>query len=104
MGGTGTYQLQVKLPNAFACIAPTSGSIQNTEANLTALSKTKIWAFVGTDDTIVSPDSSRAIIKALNEKGANVKITELNCATHFDVPSLAYKNNALIQWLVNCGG
>lgn len=103
MGGTGTYQLQVKLSNTFACIAPMSGSIQNTEANLTALSKTKIWAFVGTDDTIVSPDSSRTIINKLNKKGATAKITELDGATHFDVPSLAYKNNDLIQWLVNCG-
>lgn len=103
MGGTGTYQLQVKLPNTFACIAPMSGSIQNNEANLTALSKTKIWAFVGTDDTIVSPDSSRTIINELKEKGATAKITELDGATHFDVPSLAYKNDDLIQWLVNCG-
>ena len=71
MGGTGTYQLQVKLPNTFACIAPMSGSIQNNEANLTALSKTKIWAFVGTDDTIVSPDSSRTIINELKEKGVS---------------------------------
>ena len=31
MGGTGTYQLQVKLSNTFACIAPMSGSIQNNE-------------------------------------------------------------------------
>lgn len=103
MGGTGTYQLQVKLPNTFACIAPMSGSIQNNEANLTALSQTEIWAFVGTDDTIVSPDSSRTIINELKEKGATAKITELDGATHFDVPSLAYKNDDLIQWLVNCG-
>lgn len=103
MGGTGTYQLQTKLSNTFACIAPMSGSIQNTQENLTALSKTKIWAFIGTEDTIVSPDSSREIIKALKEKGANAKITELNGATHFDVPSLAYKNPDLIQWLVDCG-
>ncbi len=103
MGGTGTYQLQIKLPDTFACIAPASGSVPNNEANLTALSKTKIWAFVGTEDTVVSPDSSRIIIQALNEKGANVKITEFSGATHFDVPSLAYKNSALIDWLVHCG-
>ena len=103
MGGTGAYQLQVKLPNTFACVAPMSGSIANTEANLAALSKTKIWAFVGTDDTIVDPESSRVIISVLQDSGANAKITELNGATHFDVPSLAYKNKDLIQWLVRCG-
>jgi len=103
MGGTGTYQLQVKLPDTFSCIAPMSGSIQNTETNIVALSKTKIWAFVGTADTIVSPESSRTIIKALNDKGSNAMITELEGATHFDVPSLVYKNDALIRWLVGCG-
>lgn len=103
MGGTGTYQLQVKLPNTFACIAPMSGSIRYTEDNLTALSKTKIWAFVGTDDTIVDPESSRTIIGKLQEISATAKITELDGATHFDVPALAYKNDELICWLVNCG-
>lgn len=103
MGGTGTYQLQIKLPNTFACIAPMSGSVQNTKTNLVALSKTKIWAFVGTVDAIVNPDSSRVIIKALSAQGANAKITELEGATHFDVPSLVYKDDALIQWLVTCG-
>ena len=103
MGGTGTYQLQVKLSNTFSCIAPMSGSIRNSDATIKALCKTKIWAFVGTEDTIVSPDSSRTIISELEENGADAKITELEGATHFDVPSLVYKNNELIQWLVNCG-
>lgn len=103
MGGTGTYQLQLKLPNSFACIAPMSGSVQNTDANIAALSKTKTWAFVGTDDTIVDPDSGRTVIRALQNDGVDARITELSGATHFDVPSLAYKNNDLIQWLVNCG-
>ena len=102
-GRTGTYQLQVKLPNTFACIAPMSGSIQNTGNNVSALSKTEIWEFVGTNDTIVKSESTQAIIDALKEQGANAEITELDGVTHFDVPSLAYKNDDLIKWLVNCG-
>ncbi len=102
MGGTGTYQLQIKLPNTFACIAPMSGSIKNTEENLTGLSKTKIWAFIGTNDTIVDPSSSRTIIATLKSIGVNAKITELEGTDHFGVPSKAYKNNELISWLVNC--
>ena len=102
MGGTGTYQVQIKLPNTFACIAPMSGSIRNTEENINALSKTKIWAFVGTDDTIVDPTSTRTIIEALKEKGSNVRLTEFDGATHFDVPSLGYKNSEFINWLVKC--
>ena len=103
MGGTGAYQLQARMPELFACVAPMSGSIQVSDRTLKALSKTKIWAFVGTADTVVDPDGSRNIINALVELGANAKITELEGATHFDVPSLVYKNAELIGWLVRCG-
>ncbi len=102
MGGTGTYQIQIKLSNTFACIAPMSGSIRNTEENLNALSKTKIWAFVGTNDTIVDPASTRTIINSLKNMGSNARITEFNGTNHFGVPSLGYKNSDFINWLVNC--
>lgn len=102
MGGTGTYQLQVKLSNTFDCIAPMSGSIRNTEENLNALGKTNIWAFVGTNDTIVDPVSTKTIIDSLKNKGANVRITEFDGIDHFGVPSLGYKNSDFINWLVNC--
>ena len=74
MGGTGTYQLQVKLPNTFACIAPMSGIIQNAENNVSALSKTEIWEFVGTNDTIVKSESTQAIIDAPKNKGQMLKL------------------------------
>ncbi len=102
MGGTGTYQVQIKLSNTFACIAPMSGSIRNSEENINALSKTKIWAFVGTNDKIVNPDSTRVIINELQDKGADAKITELDGTDHFGVPSLGYKDDEFINWLVNC--
>ncbi len=102
MGGTGTYQVQIKLSNTFACIAPMSGSVKNTEENISALSKTKVWAFVGTNDTIVDPSSTRTIISALKSKGATAKITEFDGIDHFGVPSLGYKNSEFINWLVSC--
>ena len=102
MGGTGTYQVQIKLSSTFACIAPMSGSVKNTEENLNALSNTKIWAFVGTNDKIVDPSSTKTIIEILKSKGSNVRLTEFDGATHFDVPSLGYKNSEFINWLVNC--
>ncbi len=103
MGATGTFQLQVKLPNTFACIAPVSGSIRNTEDNLKALSKTKIWAFVATEDTVVNPESTRIIIESLIEMGSDAQITEIEGADHFEMPELVYKDSNLVQWLVNCG-
>lgn len=45
----------------------------------------------------VKSESTQAIIDALKEQWANAEITELDGATHFDVPSLAYKNDDLIK-------
>lgn len=75
------------MPGTFARIAPMSGSVKFTKENLAALSKTNIWAFAGTNDTIASPESSREAIQKLKEMGAD----------------LAYKSDDLIQWLVRCG-
>lgn len=35
-------------------------------------------------------------IETLKNKGANVSLTK------FDIPSLGYKNNEFINWLVDC--
>ncbi len=102
MGGTGTYQLQLLLPDTFVCIAPLSGSVENTPENIAALSQTNVWAFIGTEDTVVDPQSSRTIISALQNAGANAELTEFQNATHTDVPALAYKNSELIQWMLDC--
>ena len=103
IGGTGTYQLQIKLPNTFACIAPMSGFIRNSDENINALSKTKIWAFVGTNDTVINPNSTKQAIKLLKDKGIDAKITEYQDADHFNVPVLGYKDKDFINWLVICG-
>ena len=102
MGGTGTYQMAIKLPNIFACIAPMSGSVSITNENLEALSKTKVWAFVGSSDTIVDPSFSRKVIEALKNMGKYAKLTGFDGAGHFDVPSLGYKDSDVLNWLINC--
>lgn len=63
IGGTGTYQVAIKLSNTFSCIAPMSGFVRNTDENISALSKIKVWAFVGTNDTVISPNSSKQAVK-----------------------------------------
>ena len=102
MGGTGTYQVQIALPDTFAGIAPMSGSVLLSAANLDALSKTRIRAFVGTDDTIVDPAATREIVAALIQRGADAVVTEFEGAGHFDVPALGYKGTDVIAWLLTC--
>lgn len=99
MGGTGTWSIAAKFPKLFYRVAPLSGSITNTVANLTALAQSRIWAFVGSADVIVKPQSTIDFINALNTGTATY--TVINGATHFDVPQVYVSQEyKLIDWLL----
>ena len=102
MGGTGTYTIATAYPDLFSCIAPMSGSIECTDANITALGNMPVWAFVGSADKIVDPKYSVDFVAALQAKGCNAKITNFTDATHFDIPTLAYLDESLdvVGWLI----
>lgn len=103
MGGTGVWDIAVSYPELFSSIAPLSGSIKMTETNINALSNIPVWAFVGSNDTIVDPNASVRFIESLKMKKSNAKITIFDGATHFDVPQLTYldKKLNLIDWLLS---
>lgn len=102
MGGTGTWNLAAEYPTLFARIAPLSGSARLNADAIKKLDTLPVWAFVGSADTIVPPDSSEQIVKELEETGGTAQITIFNGADHFSVPSLTYldKNIDLVGWLI----
>ncbi len=101
MGGKGTWALALKYPKTFARIAPMSGSITNNANNLSKLTDVEIWAVVGSDDKIVTPESSIEFVTALKATNPNAKITVLEGADHFEVPE-AYLDETMniIGWLI----
>ena len=102
MGGTGTWGLALANPDLFWKIAPLSGSVTLNEQNVNALKSISVCAFVGANDTIVKPQSSKAFVAALKKAGGNAEITEFEGADHFAVPKLTYcgENINLIDWLI----
>ena len=103
MGGTGTWNLALSYPTLFARIAPLSGSVRVQPEYIEKLKNIPVWAFVGSVDTIVPPDSSMEFVAALKEAGGNAGITIFGDADHFTVPSLTYldKDIDLISWLTD---
>ena len=100
MGGTGAWSIAAAHPGYFARVAPLSGSIRNTPANVQALLNTPVYAFVGEEDTIVDPESSIAFANALTEAGGDAAIVEIEGADHFSVPEKAYLGDyGLLSWL-----
>lgn len=106
MGGTGTWSLALSFPTLFARIAPLSGSVKNLPEYVEKLKSVPVWAFVGSADTIVPPDSSIAFVDALKAAGGNARITVFDGADHFSVPALTYTDSAisLTDWLIGKAG
>ena len=102
MGGTGAWGLALANPDLFWKIAPLSGSVTLNADNINVLKNIPVRAFVGANDTIVKPQSSKAFVAALKKAGGNAEITEFEGADHFAVPKLTYcgENIKLIDWLI----
>lgn len=102
MGGKGTWDIALASPNKFYKIAPLSGNVTLNEENLNTLKNSNIWAFVGSADTIVDPQSSIDFIDFLSVDNKNAKITVIDGYTHFDVPNVYLSSEYnLLDWLVN---
>ena len=102
MGGTGAWQLALMYPGTFSCVAPMSGSVTLSQQNIAKLKNIPVWAFVGSADTIVPPESSQRFIAALETSGGNAKITVIDGADHFAVPAVYLdKSIDVIGWLIN---
>ena len=102
MGGTGVWMLALAYPNTFSAIAPLSGSVTLTNVNTEKLKSIPVWAIVGTEDTVVDPQSSINFITELSKVNAKAKLTELTGADHFAVPAMSYLSNDLdlLGWLI----
>lgn len=102
MGGTGTWNLAVQYPELFARIAPLSGSARGQAAKLEALKDIPVWAFVGSDDTVILPEYSENAVSELNTLGGNAQVTIFKGADHFAVPSQTYLDPSigLVNWLI----
>ncbi len=102
MGGTATWEFAVKYPDLFARIAPLSGSARGVLDQVSVFQEISVWAFVGSADTVIAPNSSEQMVAELKKAGATADITIFDGADHVSVPSLTYldENTQLIDWLI----
>jgi predicted peptidase len=116
MGGYGTWETALKVPNRFAALVPICGGIlapssgralyvtevANAPDPYAALaSKLKhvpTWIFHGAKDDVVLPDDDRKTFAALKAVGADVQYTEFPDASHNSWDA-TYNYEPLWQWL-----
>lgn len=102
MGGTGAWELAVEYPDLFARIAPLAGSARGVLECASLLKEIPVRAFVGADDTVITPNSSKQMVAKLQNAGADAQITVLDGADHVSIPSLVYHDESvrLVEWLL----
>ncbi len=102
IGGTAAWNFAVSYPSTFTRIAPICGSAKSVYQKAENLQNMQIQAFVGSDDTIIPPDTSVNMIHILQKNGAYATIRIFDGAEHTDVPSLVWldKTINLTGWLI----
>ena len=97
MGGYGTWAMAAAFPQRFAAITPICGS--GNPVTAAALRHLPVWVFHGAQDTVVPPEGSANMVKALRAAGAtDVQFTLYDDAGH-DAWTRTYDDPKFWQWL-----
>ena len=96
MGGYGTWQLAMSLPELFAAIVPICGGGMYWNAG--RLVNVPIWAFHGAKDTAVLLEESVKMVEAVKRHGGEAELTVYPENGH-DAWSDTYSNPEVFSWL-----
>ena len=101
MGGKGAWDISLAYPSTFYKVAALSGNVTTNDLNLNKFKDKEVWAIVGSEDTIVDPQSSIDFITELQKTNDKAKLTVIDGYGHFDVPN-AYLSTEydLLNWLI----
>jgi predicted peptidase len=97
MGGYGSWDLAMRMPERFAAVAPICGGGDNDQA--AKLVGMPIWVWHGDADNAVPVERSRTMIEAIKKAGGNPKYTELKGVGH-NCWTPAYGNpDGVVPWM-----
>lgn len=98
MGGYGTWQLAMSLPDLFAAIIPICGG--GMAWNCERLKNTPVWAFHGGKDPVVDVSESIRMVEAVNKFGGNARLTIYPDNDH-DAWTDTYNSYDVFEWLLS---
>jgi predicted peptidase len=98
MGGYGTWELAMTMPEYFSAIVPICGG--GMYWNAERLKKVPVWAFHGEKDPVVLARESEVLVNAVNRFGGNAKLTLYPDLEH-DCWTTTYSNKEVFSWLLS---
>ncbi|HSP35328.1 MAG TPA: alpha/beta hydrolase-fold protein [Thermoanaerobaculia bacterium] len=102
MGAAGAWLVAADAPQRFMSLAPICGWVYADEllAFARRIAHIPTWMFHGDADNIVPVESSRAMVAALRQAGADVRYTELRDVAHNSWDA-AYQRTEVLDWLID---
>lgn len=97
MGGMGTFELLYRMPQVFAAAFPVCGGNNPNMINK-EVSKVQVWAFHGTDDTVVRAELSEKMIDAYMKAGSVAWLTLFPGVGH-NAWDYVFKDPNLLPWM-----
>jgi predicted peptidase len=97
MGGYGTWDLAMRMPERFAAIAPCCGGGDVTKADL--LVHIPTFCYHGDADPAVPVQRSRQMIAAIRKAGGNPKYTELPGVGHDSWTRAYHDPDGIVPWM-----
>ena len=97
MGGYGTWKFAYTDPDRFAAIAPLCGGGDYWKA--ARLASVPVWAFHGTNDTVVKFKEDQGLVDTVKQVGGQAKFTVYQGAGH-GICGMTYQNEELYKWLL----
>ncbi len=98
MGGFGTWDAIMQMPERFAAAAPVCGG--GLPLGLETARGVPVWAFHGAMDPVVPIEMSVGMVRGLRQAGGDVRFTVYPDAGH-DSWSQAYADPELYSWLLS---
>ena len=103
MGGYGTWQLAMSIPEYCAAMVPICGG--GMFWNAPRLVNIPVWAFHGGKDPVIPVSESQKMVDAVNAAGGNAKLTIYPDNDH-NAWTDTYSNPEVFSWLLRhrCAG
>ena len=98
MGGYGTWQMAMSLPELFAAIVPICGG--GMYWNTPRLKDVPVWAFHGDSDPVVLPRESEQLVFRVNQCLGKAKLTLYENTEH-DAGTATFNNREVFEWLLS---
>ena len=97
MGGFGTWEAVMRMPERFAAAVPVCGG--GLPLGVEAAASVPVWAFHGAMDPVVPIEMSVGMVRALRNAGGEVQFTVYPDAGH-DSWTETYANPEVYDWLL----